>query len=47
MVGRMKKFSENEGLFWKSWTLARWILIQILSFHDFFWGDPRPPSGVC
>ena len=46
MVGRMKKFSENKRIFRKLWTIARWILIQILSFHDFFLGG-RPHSGVC
>jgi len=47
MAGRMKKFSENTPLSRKLWTLARWILTQILSFHDFLGEERGPPSGEC
>ena len=44
MAGRMKKVSENTSTIRKLWTLARWILKLILSFHDFFLGGGRPQS---
>ena len=51
MAGRMKKFSENTSTIpevMDSSCLARWILRQILSFHDCFFGGETPvPLRVC
>ena len=48
MAGRMKKFNEN------TFTILEVMDSSTLNFKPnfkfsrfFWWGEPRPPSGVC